>query len=134
VGAALALDAERRLGLEPGAEALERGDGVLILYSEFLSRLGRVDRALEVDLVRSVGDPKPESRRRQSSRSYTLRRRVLDEHAHVGAPVELRQVEDDLLVHAGAASGSDSRGGTPQCVLRQVGHGVPPLEELRSWG
>ncbi len=57
--------AKLRLGREPGAEALERGDEGLDLVLRVLAERRRVHRELEVDLVRAVGDPQLEPRRRQ---------------------------------------------------------------------
>src|SRR5262245_50529194 len=64
VRAALALDAERRLGLEPGAKALERGDERVDLVERVLPLRSRADRELEVDRVHAVGDAELHSRRR----------------------------------------------------------------------
>jgi hypothetical protein len=63
---------------------------VSIMWSEFSAQVGRVDRELEVDPVRAVGDPQLQPRRGERA-AHAVRGGVLDERAHMRAAVVLRE-------------------------------------------
>src|SRR4051794_24564189 len=129
----LAVCVQLRLRIERGAEALQRAEQRGDLVQRVHARRLRVHLEPERDLVRAVGDSQPDARLGRSAPPLA-ECRVLDEHAHVGAAVEARQVETELLVDADTPNAR-----VPRRVRGQVRHGRPPFEtpgrtKPRSWG
>src|SRR4029453_3382312 len=117
----LPLRVEVGLGDEADTEAMERAEQGVDLVERVLPASPRLHAELQEDLVVAVADPQPQPRLGDSA-SHSSPGRVLDEHTHEGAAVELRPVEERPLVEADAASRSASQEGTPRRVLQQVGH------------
>src|SRR5262249_20796546 len=117
----LARCVQRCLGRERLAELGQRAQQRVDLEQRVVSKRGRLDRELEVDLVHAIADPQLQRRRRQRVTRRLLRRRVLDEDADLRAAVELGTVEAYALVDASVLCAVR----TPR-VLQQVGHGALP--------
>jgi hypothetical protein len=111
---------------ETGAEAAERAEERVDLEQRVLAQLGRVDRELEVDRVRAVGDLEHEPR---SAVAAAPAGRVLDEDADEGVAVEAGAVQARVLVDACPVRTRRDRVGTRR-VLQQVGQGVPPFDRV----
>src|SRR5919206_3681681 len=86
----LAVCIQLGLRIECRAKALKRAKQRVDLVERVLARCLRVELEPERDLVRAVGDPQADARLRGPAPPLA-KRRVLDEHAHVGAAVEAGQ-------------------------------------------
>src|SRR5206468_10956138 len=112
----LAVHIQLGLCLECRLKALQRAEQRVALVERVCTRLGGMELEPERDLVRAVRDPQTDARLRRPT-PPRAERRVLDEDPHVGATVEARQVELDLLVDTRAADARIARR-----VRAELGH------------
>src|SRR5438093_8976885 len=99
------------------AEAVERTKQRVDLEQRVLAQLRRLERELEVDRVRAVGDLQDELR---IAVATSPPRRVLDEDAHERVAVQAWTVQARVLVDTGGRRARRDRVGAPR-VLQQVG-------------
>src|SRR5438128_2379680 len=83
---------------ETVAEAVQRPEERVDLEERVVAQLCRLERELEVDRVRAVGDLQDEPR--IALATAPARRRVLDEDAHEGGAVQTWMVQARVLVDA----------------------------------